>query len=101
MAPGGRRVLVSTVGHPIATESAVFPLDGNGNVASAMHLYKTKHRPEDDLDSEHSALVAAVEAGEITLEEREATQEEGEEALADFLMLARMRPDRAMDDWDA
>jgi hypothetical protein len=83
---------------PIARESAVFPVDEYGKVASAMHLHKTKRGPEDDLDVAHEQLVAAVEAGTITLADREAAQEEIEEAWGKMILLDKLTDNRAMDD---
>jgi hypothetical protein len=94
--PEGRHVLVATVRNPIVTESSVFPADENGTVASAMHLARVKHGVDDDLDTEHEALVAAVEAGEVELHDREATPDEAREALGDLILLANM----AIDDQD-
>jgi hypothetical protein len=63
-----------------------------------MHLHKSKHRPEDDLDVAHEQLVAAVEAGTFALEDREATQKEIEEAWGELILLDKLTDNRAMDD---
>jgi hypothetical protein len=42
--------------------------------------------------------VAAVAAGTMTLEDREATQEEAEAARGELIVLAKMPDNRAMDD---
>ena len=97
-APDGRRVLVSTVAHALVKESAVFPVDEAGQVTSALHLYKVKHGMEEDLGAAHHALVAGVQDGTITLEAREPTPEEVEDALGELILLAKMEDDRAMDD---
>ena len=53
-------------------------------------LVRVKHGVEDDLDTEHEAIVAGVEDGTIPLEDdREPTPEEIEEAWGDLLLLAR------------
>jgi hypothetical protein len=96
-APDGRRVLISTVRHALAVESAVYPMDGEGRVG-LLHLHKAKHGPSDDLDTKHEALVEGVEAGTLELVEREATNEEAEEAWGDLLLLGKMITNRAMDD---
>jgi hypothetical protein len=63
-----------------------------------MHLHKTKHGPEEDLDIAHQQLVAAVAAGAVTLEDREATPEEAREALGDLILLAKIAEDQGIDD---
>ena len=96
--PGGRRVLVSTVAHALVKESAVFPANEEGEVISAMHLFRRKHGMEEDLDAAHDAIVAGVEDGTITLEARERTPEEVEEAWGELILLDKMTDNRAMDD---
>jgi hypothetical protein len=93
----GRRVLISTVRHPVVVETAIFPVDATGKVTSAMHLFKQKH-DEEDLDQAHEQLVAAVESGEVELVERDATPEEAQEALGELILLRKMTDDQSMND---
>jgi hypothetical protein len=50
------------------------------------------------LDAAHDAIVAGVEDGTITLEAREPTPEEVEEAWGELILLDKMTDNRAMDD---
>jgi hypothetical protein len=96
--PDGRHVLVSTVAHALVKESAVFPVNDEGEVTSTMHLFRRKHGTEEDLDAAHDSIVAGVEDGTITLEAREPTPEEVEEAWGELILLDKMTDNRAMDD---
>jgi hypothetical protein len=88
----GRRVLVATIGNVVTRESSVFPLDDAGQVTSLMHMARVRHAADADLDAEHKRVVAAVQAGTVTLLDpnREPSKDEVDEARGDLLPMAEM-----------